>query len=151
MSTLQATDHEHLERAIELAGGGRGRTSPNPLVGAVIVRDGHVQSAPVIESPITGGEGTIRGFSWAEAREWATPFVADPAKRSGVVGTIDLDSSIDVGDVNAALRANGIVDTEAYRRLGRNQLRIGMSPAVVPADLQALTVCIDYLVEHLSS
>ena len=68
-------------------------------------------------------------YSWAEAREWATPFVADPAKRSAVVGTIDLDPSIAVSDVNAALRANGIVDTDSYRKLGRNQLRIGMFPA----------------------
>ena len=80
----------------------------------------------------------------------ATPFVTDPAKRSAVVGTIDLEG-VDAGTVGAALRANGIVDTEAYRRLGRNQLRIGMFPAVVPSDVQALTVCIDYVVEHLSS
>jgi phosphoserine aminotransferase len=89
-------------------------------------------------------------YDWAAARPWATPFVTDPAKRSAVVGTIDLDG-VDAGAVGAALRANGIVDTEAYRRLGRNQLRIGMFPAVVPSDVQALTVCIDYVVEHLSS
>jgi phosphoserine aminotransferase len=85
-------------------------------------------------------------YSWAEAREWATPFVADPAKRSAVVGTIDLDPSIAVSDVNAALRANGIVDTDSYRKLGRNQLRIGMFPAIEPADVAALTACVDHVV-----
>ena len=90
-------------------------------------------------------------YSWAEAREWATPFVADPAKRSAVVGTIDLDPSIAVSDVNAALRANGIVDTDSYRKLGRNQLRIGMFPAVEPADVAALTACVDHVVGAIGS
>ncbi|HWM20460.1 MAG TPA: phosphoserine transaminase [Ilumatobacteraceae bacterium] len=88
-------------------------------------------------------------YSWAEAREWATPFVADPAKRSAVVGTIDLDPSIDVSAVNAALRANGILDTDSYRKLGRNQLRIGMFPAVDPADVAALTACVDFVIDRL--
>jgi phosphoserine aminotransferase len=87
-------------------------------------------------------------YEWAEAREWATPFVADPAKRSAVVGTIDLDASLVADKVCAALRANGIVDTDSYRKLGRNQLRIGMFPAIEPADVEALTACIDHLVEH---
>ena len=79
---------------------------------------------------------------------WATPFVADPAKRSAVVGTIDLDDALDVTKLNAALRANGIVDTDGYRKLGRNQIRIGMFPAIETADVDALTACIDHLVEH---
>ncbi len=87
-------------------------------------------------------------YGWAEAREWATPFVAEPAKRSSVVGTIDLDG-VAAADVNAALRANGIVDTEPYRKLGRNQLRVGMFPAVDPADVERLTACIDFVVEAL--
>ena len=87
-------------------------------------------------------------YAWAEDRPWSTPFVADPAKRSAVVGTIDLDAAIDASKINAALRANGIVDTDSYRKLGRNQLRIGMFPAVDPADVEALTACIDHLVEH---
>jgi phosphoserine aminotransferase len=87
-------------------------------------------------------------YAWAEARPWATPFVADPTKRSAVVGTIDLDDSIDATKVSAALRANGVVDTDSYRKLGRNQLRIGMFPAIDPADVEALTACIDHLVEH---
>jgi phosphoserine aminotransferase len=92
-------------------------------------------------------------YSWAESREWATPFVADPAKRSAVVGTIDLtaaaEGGVDANEVCAALRANGIVDTDSYRKLGRNQLRIGMFPAVEPDDVAALTACIDHVVEHL--
>ena len=87
-------------------------------------------------------------YGWAAAREWATPFVTDPAKRSDVVGTIDL-SGVDANDVCAALRANGIVDTDSYRKLGRNQLRIGMFPAVDPADVAALTACIDHVVGEL--
>jgi phosphoserine aminotransferase len=88
-------------------------------------------------------------YGWAEAREWATPFVADPAQRSAVVGTIDLDPSIDAGELSAILRANGIVDTDAYRKLGRNQVRIGMFPAIDTADVQALTASIDHVVERL--
>ena len=88
-------------------------------------------------------------YGWAEAREWASPFVADPAKRSSVVATIDLADSIDATQVSAILRANGILDTDSYRKLGRNQLRVGMFPAIDPADVEALTVCIDRVVESL--
>lgn len=87
-------------------------------------------------------------YGWAERTEWAAPFVADPAKRSNVVGTIDLADHLDAAAVVAALRANGIVDTDGYRKLGRNQLRIGMFPAVDPADVEALTACLDHLVAH---
>lgn len=85
-------------------------------------------------------------YDWAESREWATPFVADPAKRSNVVGTIDLDDGIDATVVNQVLRTNGILDTDAYRKLGRNQLRVGMFPAIDPADVEALTRSIDHVV-----
>ncbi len=88
-------------------------------------------------------------YGWAEGRDWATPFVADPAKRSNVVGTIDLDDSIDAADVNKALRANGILDTDSYRKLGRNQLRVGMFPAIDPSDVDALTHSIDHVVAAL--
>ena len=88
-------------------------------------------------------------YDWAQRSDYATPFVADPEQRSQVVGTIDLAGGIDASAVSAILRANGIVDTESYRKLGRNQLRIGMFPAVDPADVQALTACIDYVVERL--
>jgi phosphoserine aminotransferase len=87
-------------------------------------------------------------YGWAEASEAATPFVADPAKRSPVVGTIDFAESIDAAALAATLRANGIVDVEPYRKLGRNQLRIGMFPAVDPADVEALTACIDWVLAN---
>jgi phosphoserine aminotransferase len=88
-------------------------------------------------------------YEWAERAEFATPFVTDPEQRSQVVGTIDFTGSIDAAGLSGILRANGIVDTESYRKLGRNQLRIGMFPAVDPADVQALTACIDYVIERL--
>lgn len=87
-------------------------------------------------------------YGWAERSAFASPFVADPEKRSPVVGTIDFADSVDAAAVAATLRANGIVDVEPYRKLGRNQLRIGMFPAVEPADVEALTACIDWVVEH---
>lgn len=90
-------------------------------------------------------------YGWAESRDWATPFVTDPAKRSAVVGTIDIDERISADDVCTALRANGILDTDSYRKLGRNQLRIGMFPAIEPADVEALTNCIDAVVTALGS
>ena len=90
-------------------------------------------------------------YGWADGSEFATPFVGDPGQRSPVVGTIDFDESIDAKRLAAVLRANGIVDTEPYRKLGRNQLRVGMYPAVDPADVAALTRCIDHVVETMSS
>jgi phosphoserine aminotransferase len=85
-------------------------------------------------------------YSWAEASPFASPFVSDPAKRSLVVGTVDFSDEVDAAAVAKTLRANGIVDVEPYRKLGRNQLRIGMFPAVDPADVEALTACIDWVV-----
>jgi phosphoserine aminotransferase len=87
-------------------------------------------------------------YGWAQESGFATPFVADDSKRSLVVGTIDFDEEVDAAALAATLRANGIVDTEPYRKLGRNQLRIGMYPAVEPADVEALTACIDWVVEN---
>src|SRR5947209_3476053 len=95
-------------------------------------------------------DSSSRLYSWAESSQYATPFVVDPAKRSLVVGTVDFAESVDAAAVAAVLRANGIVDTEPYRKLGRNQLRIGMFPAVDPDDVAALTGCIDWVVERLS-
>jgi len=89
-------------------------------------------------------------YAWAEASSFATPFVADPAQRSLVVGTVDFDDAVDASVVAKTLRANGVVDTEPYRKLGRNQLRIGMFPAVEPDDVRALTNCIDHVVEQMS-
>jgi phosphoserine aminotransferase len=88
-------------------------------------------------------------YNWADKSTVATPFVADPAQRSQVVATIDFDDSVDANALSKVLRANGIVDTDSYRKLGRNQLRIGTFPAVEPADVEALTDCIDYVLEHL--
>jgi phosphoserine aminotransferase len=88
-------------------------------------------------------------YTWAEKAAFADPFVADPAQRSQVVGTVDITGGLSADDIAAALRANGIVDTESYRKLGRNQLRIGMFPAVDPADVEALTACIDYVAERV--
>jgi phosphoserine aminotransferase len=88
-------------------------------------------------------------YGWAERTSYTTPYVVDPEHRSLVIGTIDLDESISADRVAATLRANGIVDTEPYRKLGRNQLRIAMYPAIDPSDVEALTGCVDYVVERL--
>ena len=88
-------------------------------------------------------------YGWANAADQATPFVADPAKRSLVVGTIDFDEAVDAAALASTLRANAIVDVEPYRKLGRNQLRIGMFPTVEPADVEALTACIDWVIENV--
>ncbi len=88
-------------------------------------------------------------YGWAEASELARPFVADPAARSPVVGTVDFDDAVPAATLAAVLRANGILDTEPYRKLGRNQLRVGMFPAVDPDDVVALTACIDHVVGRL--
>ena len=88
-------------------------------------------------------------YGWAEKTAYTTPYVADPDHRSLVIGTIDFDDAISADAVAATLRANGIVDTEPYRKLGRNQLRIAMYPAVDPSDVEALTTCIDWVVDHL--
>jgi phosphoserine aminotransferase len=90
-------------------------------------------------------------YGWAEGSTFATPFVKDPAQRSHVVATIDLDESVvDALTVSAVLRANGIVDTESYRKLGRNQLRVALFPAIDPDDVAALTRCIDHVVASLA-
>ena len=90
-------------------------------------------------------------YGWADASSYATPFVTDPAKRSLVVGTIDIADEVDATLIASTLRANGIVDVEPYRKLGRNQLRVAMFPAIEPADVRALTGCIDWVVERMAS
>ena len=95
-------------------------------------------------------ESAANLYGWAESSEFATPYVTDPALRSHVVGTIDFDDSIDAAAVAKALRANGILDTEPYRKLGRNQLRVAMFPSVDPADVAALTRSIDHVVGALA-
>jgi phosphoserine aminotransferase len=94
-------------------------------------------------------DSASRLYGWAERTAYTTPFVADPAQRSQVVGTIDLEDSVDAAAVAKVLRANGIVDVEPYRKLGRNQLRVAMFPAIEPDDVEALTGCVDFVVERL--
>jgi phosphoserine aminotransferase len=94
-------------------------------------------------------DSSSRLYGWAEKSDHATPFVTDPAERSQVIGTIDFSETIDAAAIAKVLRANGIVDTEPYRKLGRNQLRVAMFPAVDPADVEALTASIDYVIERI--
>ena len=89
-------------------------------------------------------------YDWAEERDFASPFVADPDKRSLVVGTIDFADTVDAAAIAATLRANGIVDVEPYRKLGRNQLRVAMFPSIEPSDVQALCACVDWVVEQVN-
>ena len=96
-----------------------------------------------------GSEMCIRdSYGWADNHAHATPFVAEPASRSLVVGAIDFDESIDAAELAKALRENGVLDIEPYRKLGRNQLRIGMFPAIDEADITKLTAAVDYLLEQ---
>ncbi|WP_246456275.1 phosphoserine transaminase [Nocardioides mesophilus] len=95
-------------------------------------------------------DSSNRLYTWAEKTSYTTPYVAAADERSLVIGTIDFDDSIDAAAVAKTLRANGIVDTEPYRKLGRNQLRVAMFPAIDPDDVEALTVCIDHVVERLA-
>jgi phosphoserine aminotransferase len=88
-------------------------------------------------------------YSWAEKTSYTTPFVTDLAMRSKVVATINFEDGIDALEIAKALRANGIVDTEPYRKLGKNQLRVGMFPAIDPEDIKALTSCIEYVVAEM--
>jgi phosphoserine aminotransferase len=96
-------------------------------------------------------DSSSRLYTWAEKTAYTSPFVADADQRSQVIGTIDFDASVDAAAVAKVLRANGIVDTEPYRKLGRNQLRVAMFPAIEPADVEALTGCIDYIVGKLTA
>ena len=89
-------------------------------------------------------------YGWAERSQFAAPFVAKPDDRSRVVGTIEFVDGVDAAAIAKVLRANGVVDTEPYRRLGRNQLRVAMFPGIEPDDVEALTTCVDYIVERLA-
>jgi phosphoserine aminotransferase len=98
-----------------------------------------------------GAESAGVLYGWAERSPVATPFVADPALRSTTVATIDFDASVDAAALAKTLRANGIVDTDPYRKLGRNQLRIALFPTIEPSDVEALTASIDYVLEHTAA
>ncbi|GAA3699862.1 phosphoserine transaminase [Zhihengliuella alba] len=94
-------------------------------------------------------DSASRVYDWAEASSVAAPYVVRPEDRSNVIATIDFDESVDAAAVSKVLRANGIVDTEPYRKLGRNQLRIATFVAIEPDDVTALTRCVDYVLENL--
>ncbi len=129
------------------------QTYNTPALATLVMLDEQIQwmlgLGGLAQANLRSAQSSSMLYGWAEDRSWAMPFVKDPDKRSEVVGTIDL-TGVDANDVCAALRANGIVDTDSYRKLGRNQLRVGMFPAIDPADVVALTQCIDHVVGLLA-
>lgn len=143
-----------LSLATAVDNSGKDQTYNTPAIGTLLLL------ADQIEWMLAGGglpwcvsrttESSSLLYGWAQASPFATPFVTDPAHRSLVVGTIDFTADVDATALAKVLRANGIVDVEPYRKLGRNQLRVGMFPAIEPADVAALTGCIDWVVERLS-
>ncbi len=143
-----------LDLGIALSNSRQNQTYNTPALATLIMLNAQIEwmlgngGADWVANRVATSAATMYG--WADAHELATPFVSDPAKRSHVVATIDLDDSIDATAVSAALRANGVVDTDSYRKLGRNQLRIGMFPAIDPADIERLTHCIDFVMERLA-
>jgi len=143
---------EFLSLAVALDNSRKQQTYNTPALATLILLDDQIQwmlgNGGLDWCVARTSDSSGRLYDWAEASDFAHPFVADPAKRSLVVGTIDFDDGIDAAAIAKALRANGIVDTEPYRKLGRNQLRIGMFPAVEPDDVEALTKCIDWVVEN---
>jgi phosphoserine aminotransferase len=159
-----------LERAAEIAGSGRhipaffdlptaidnsvkNQTYNTPALATLFLLNDQIEwingQGGLKWSTARTADSSSRLYSWADKSEYATPFVTDPAKRSQVVGTIDFADGVDAAAVAKVLRANGVVDTEPYRKLGRNQLRVAMFPAVDPADVEALTACVDYVIERL--
>ena len=94
-------------------------------------------------------DSSSRLYTWAEKTSYTSPYVEQPDERSLVIGTIDFDDGVDAAAVATVLRANGVVDVEPYRKLGRNQLRVAMFPAIDPSDVEALTACVDHVVERL--
>ncbi|MCW2980465.1 MAG: serC [Solirubrobacterales bacterium] len=144
---------EFLSLAVALDNSRKQQTYNTPALATLILLDDQIQwmlgNGGLDWCVARTKDSSSRLYSWAEGTEFATPFVADKAERSYVVGTIDFDDSIDAAAISKALRANGIVDTEPYRKLGRNQLRIGMFPAVEPDDVEALTKCIDWVVDNV--
>ncbi|WP_282940771.1 phosphoserine transaminase [Corynebacterium auriscanis] len=130
----------------------KNQTYNTPAVGTLLMLDNQVQwmnanggLAGMVQRTT---ESSTALYNWAETRPEATPFVQDPATRSLVVGTIDLAEDVDAAAIAKILRANGVLDTEPYRKLGRNQLRIGMFPAIDPEDVQKLTKAIDYILDN---
>ena len=143
-----------LDMKIALDNSVANQTYNTPALGTLILLDEQVRwmldNGGLSWCAARSRESSDHLYSWANSKPWASPFVVNPAHRSAVVGTIDLDG-VDAGDINAALRANGVVDTDSYRKLGRNQLRVGMFPAIDPDDVRQLTRCIDFVVERLGA
>ena len=140
-----------LDLGIALTNSRSNQTYNTPAVATLLMLNEQIQWMTLVQGGLEGcaarsDESARIMYGWAESREWATPFVTDPTKRSSVVATIDLDASIDATFVSEVLRRNGVLDTDSYRKLGRNQLRVGMFPAIDPADVEALTACIDHVV-----
>lgn len=131
----------------------KNQTYNTPAVGTLLMLDNQVQWMNAnggLDGMVERTSANAKAlYEWADAHEHASAFVQDPAKRSLVVGTIDFDERIDAAALAKALRSNGILDVEPYRKLGRNQLRIGMFPAIDTSDVQTLTKAIDYTIEHL--
>lgn len=131
----------------------KAQTYNTPAIASLVLADEQVRwlnsSGGLDWAVARTADSSARLYEWAEQREWATPFVADPRYRSQVVGTIDLDERISADEVLAVLRENGIVDAFAYRALKRNQLRVAMFPAVDPHDVSAFTACADWVVDQL--
>ncbi len=155
---IAATDRwrpASLDLGIALTNSRSNQTYNTPAVATLIMLDAQVQwmnaNGGLEWCAARSDSSAAIMYGWAEQRDWATPFVADRAKRSSVVATIDLADSIDANLVSSVLRANGVLDTDSYRKLGRNQLRVGMFPAIDPADIEALTRCIDLVVESLAA
>ncbi|GAB3662562.1 phosphoserine transaminase [Actinocorallia lasiicapitis] len=132
---------------------GKDQTYNTPAVGTAILFAEQIEwmnaNGGLAWTTARTADSSSRLYTWADKSEYATPFVVDPAQRSQVVGTINFADSVDAAAVAKVLRANGIVDTEPYRKLGKNQLRVGMFPAIDPSDVEALTASIDYVVERL--
>ena len=156
IAEIDATDRwipEFLSIATALDNTGKDQTLNTPAVATLFLLADQIEwilgNGGLDWATKRTADSSGRLYEWAEASEYATPFVSRPELRSQVVGTIDFADTVDAAAVAKTLRANGIVDTEPYRKLGRNQLRIGMFPSVEPADVTALTQCVDYVVERL--
>lgn len=144
---------ESLSLPIALENSPKDQTYNTPAVATLILLAEQIEwingQGGLAWSAARAKDSSSRLYAWAEKSEFATPFVADPALRSPVVATIDFNDDVDAAKVASVLRSNGVVDTEPYRKLGRNQLRIGVFPAVDPDDVTALTRSIDWIVERL--
>ena len=142
-----------LDLAVVVENSRKDQTYNTPAIATIVLARAQVEAMLASHGDLAGVVAAQRRkadhlYGWAEARPWAAPFVTDATARSLVVATVDLDG-VDANEVSAVLRSNGIVDTDAYRKLGRNQLRIGMFPAVPQSDIESLTACIDHVVTQL--